>query len=257
MRLSYRDIILGIILFLLPFILPVFTFSEVNTLVATASTLFAIVAGFFIADAMSNYLRLQTLIAEENGALMAIADYTKKLDPSHTKTVNEAIDAYMIAQLDLGTLGHILDTREHVDKLNASLSTLDVKNDSTLYDHILNATEVIRTTRQEISLAAKNNLGPGHWVTLILLELIVVSAVLSIRDGEFLINLVVSAIIFCTYSVLILLREIDNNHLLERKLAFENPRDVFHAIGKPPYYPSHAPKSTRIPDENNEMRIGI
>ncbi len=255
MRLSYRDVVMGLFLIAIPFLLPIFKFSDVNTLVAATSAVFAIVSGFFIADAMSNYLRLQTLIAEENAALMTLAIDVKKMDSAHKTVVYDAIDKYMIAQLEAKTLEHTSSTRQQVDGLDETLSKLKHK-DSTLYDHILSAMEIIRTSRQEISLAAKRNLGFSHWTTLITLELVVITAVLALRDGELLMNIVVAAIIFSTYTVLILLREIDNNHLLEKKLSFENPRDVFHAIDKPPYYPSYSPKITRIPNENNEIRVG-
>lgn len=257
MQLSFRDMGVALVLSLLPFILPIFKFSDLSTLVGATSAIFAIVSGFFIADAMSNYLRLQTLIAEENSALMTIADNPKKMDPDHTAVVYEAIDEYMIAQLDAGTLGHTLETRVHIDKLDNALNSLNAKGDSTLFDHILSASETIRVARQEISLAAKNNLGWAHWSTFITLELVVVTSMLSMRDGGFILNLVIAAVIVSTYAVLILLREIDNNHLLEKKLAFENPRDVFHAIQRPPYYPKYAPKSAQVPDENNQMRLGL
>ncbi|MEN9561358.1 MAG: hypothetical protein RIQ56_631, partial [Candidatus Parcubacteria bacterium] len=76
-----KDIALGICLFLVPFLIPAFTVStDVGTLVTATSAMFAVVAGFFIADAMSNYLRLQTLISEENAALISVADYARKID---------------------------------------------------------------------------------------------------------------------------------------------------------------------------------
>lgn len=255
MRLSYRDFFFGLVLILLPFSFPVFKFSDVNTLVAATSAIFAIVAGFFIADAMSNYLRLQTLIAEENSALITISKDVKKIDENDSVLINEIIDSYMVEQLDSGTLAHTVKTRPNIDELEKTIDSIKSK-DSPFFDHVLNAMETVRVSRQEISLAAKRNLGPAHWTALITLDLVVISSVLALRDGGIFMNIVATAIIFSTYVVLVLLREIDNNHMLEKKLAFENPRDVFHAIGKPPYYPVFSPESYRIPDENGNMRIG-
>ena len=78
MQLSYADILCGFILALIPFIVPQFEFLNVDTIISATSAIFAIVSGFFIADAMSNYLRLQTLIAQENAALITIAKDVKK-----------------------------------------------------------------------------------------------------------------------------------------------------------------------------------
>lgn len=67
-----KDILIAVGIFVAIFILPLFEIGDnLSSLVSATSTVFAIVAGFFIADAMSNYLRLQTLIAEENAALMS------------------------------------------------------------------------------------------------------------------------------------------------------------------------------------------
>jgi hypothetical protein len=79
-RRFWQDILLGACLFLIPFLLPLFGISTVGALVTPTSSIFAIVAGFFIADAMSNYLRLQTLIAEENASLISMAESAKEVD---------------------------------------------------------------------------------------------------------------------------------------------------------------------------------
>jgi len=258
LRAYTRQIGFACLLLLLPFLLPPFgVSSDVGTLVTATSTIFAIVAGFFIADAMSNYLRLQTLIAEENSALISIAGNAKAVDKKNCVAVHQAIDAYMIAQLDLGTLNHFSQTQKQVDQLHVSIHSLKTNSEnSLLFDHVLAMEEKVITTRQEMTLAAKKTLTKVHWGTLITLAVLVAITVLAIRNGTWLTNVVAGLMILGTQAVLVILRDVDNNFLLEEKLAYQNPREVFHAVAQPPYYPHFAPVKYRIPDQDGSIRIG-
>ncbi len=127
-RFFYKDIGLGLLLFSAPFLLPRFAInSGLDGLVTPISTIFAIVAGFFIADAMSNYLRLQTLVAEENASLISLADDAEELDKKNSKNVYEAIDGYMVAQLNFNTLHHASRTEKETERIGAAIDTLHVE----------------------------------------------------------------------------------------------------------------------------------
>ncbi len=254
-----KDFILTALLFALPFVLPLFNVgADAGILITASSTIFAIVAGFFIADAMANYLRLQTLVATENSALVAIADDARRVDGTGYVAVHKAIDDYMIAQLDSGTLNHTTQTQDHIDRLDASIHALSVGPEhASLYDHIISMQDAIISSRQEMALAAKKTLSTGHWMTLITFASLVAITVLEIRDGSLLANIITGLMIVGTQAVLIVLRDIDNNRLLERKLAYENPREVFHAISQPPYYPYFSEVASRIPDEDGRCRVGV
>jgi len=258
LSLYLKEVGVGAALFTSAFLIPQFSLNtDVNTLVSATSAVFAIVAGFFIADAMSNYLRLQTLIAEENAALITIVANSKKIDPRNESAVRVAVDAYMIAQLEAGTLNHILRTEKEVDNLSAALDALQVsEGGKELYDHVLTMREKIMSARQEILLAAKENLSSGHWITLIVLGVLVVFTVLAIRDGGAFMNMVAGAMMVGMYSILVLLRDMDNNRLLELKLGFDNPREFFHALDLPPYYPRLTPAHYLVPDDSGTYRIG-
>ncbi len=258
MRVFKKDIALGICLVLASFLLPLFEIgNELGTLISATSTVFAIVAGFFIADAMSNYLRLQTLIAEENASLISIADTVRKIGDKESVGVHQAIDQYMIAQLNLGTLGHVFQTEKEVDQIGAAINNLAPGPEEKEYlERILDMKDKIISCRQEISLAAKNNLTVSHWIVLVTLAVLMVATILAIRDGSLLMNLIVALIIMGTQAILVLLREMDNNHLLEKKLAYENPREVFHAVSQPPYYPHFSPPHSRLPNEAGLYRLG-
>lgn len=248
----------GVGLLIIPFVIPSFGVStDVATLVTATSTIFAIVAGFFIVDATSNYLRLQTLIAEENAALISIADDVKEADSKNFVRVYEAIDAYLIAQLDLNTLDHFQQTQKQIDQLDAAIHSLSVQPEGNLiFDHILALQEKVVACRQEMTLAAKKTLTFIHWSALIVLAILVVITVLAIRDGTWLTNVVAGSMMLGILVILIVLRDIDNNSILERKLGYRNPSQVFHAIAKPPYYPYFVPPALRIPNNEGQMRIG-
>ncbi len=252
-----KDIVLGIALFLLPFVLPHIGISNLSLLVTPTSGVFAIVTGFFIADAMSNYLRLQTLISEENAALISIAENAREIDPANSVKVDKAIDDYMIAILNLTTLNHASHTEQEVDAIGSAIDSLRVEPEKKdFFDHILSMKDKIFACRQEVSLAAKKTLTPGHWIVLIVLGTLVGITVIGMRDGTILINLVTGVMIIGMQAILILLREMDSNHLLERKLAYESPRDVFHAVHQPPYYPSFSPLGARVPNTMGLYRLG-
>ena len=253
-----KDVVLGICIFLIPFVIPLFKINtDVGTLVTATSTVFAVVAGFFIADAMSNYLRLQTLISEENAALVALADNAKKIDQQNSPAVHQAIDDYIIAQLDLWTLSHILQTQKQIDKLDAAINALKVgPEDAGSYDHLLSMKEKILSSRQEILFAAKKNLTVGHWATLITLAVLVGFTVLAVRDGSFFMDLIAGLMMLGMQAILILLRDMDNNRLLEMKIGFDTVRDVFHSLSRPPYYPFSTPLKYRVPDEGGLYRLG-
>lgn len=246
-----KEILFSIILFLLPFVFPQFGITNVGILVTPLAAVFAIVTGFFIADAMANYLRLQTLIAEENATLVALADSSRRIDKKKSVRVHRAIDQYMITQLNVGTLNYVLKTRREMDEVCAVVSFLtpNMKNGSS-YEHLLGLKEKIHLTRQEILLTTKKTLTTGHWFTLILFAVLMQVTVFAIRDSTFLMDIVSAFMNVGIFALLILLRDIDNNRLLENKLSYQNPQEVFHAVGQPPFYPYFSAGILRMPDES-------
>jgi len=257
-QIFWKDFCLGAILLAIPFFSPYFSIGkDSSTLVTATAAIFAIVVGFFIADTMSNYLRLQTLIAEEDASLISLADDAKRIDGKNFINIHRAIDEYMITQLDAGTLNHVLKTEKEFGQIVAAIDTLrSGPADGDLFDHVLSMEENILSCRQEISLAAKKNLTPAHWAILVILAALVATTVLTVRDGSLLTNLVTGFIIIAVQAVLVLLREMDGNYFLENKLAFENPREVFQAVSQPPYYPYFSSPRSHIPNESGIYRLG-
>ena len=248
-----------IILIILVFTLPHFTVLENGTLVTAATAIFAVVAGFFIADAMANYLGLQSLIAEENATLISLFEdlEDQKLLPEATERVREAIDTYLVAQLDVPDLDHTAYTQKEFDALIFALHTYKEglgDDHEALSGHLQEIRAEMVRTNQEISLTAHVNLGAAHWALLLTLASMVGITVLAIRDGSLLMNVIAIGMLLGTLGVLVVLRDVDNNRFLQKKLSFKNPRQVFRALRFPPYYPPSAEKSLRIPDDSGHYR---
>lgn len=232
------------------FLFPSFTLPEVGNIVAAVTAIFAVTAGFFVVDATENYLALQKTISEENAALIAIAHSLATIPETSASTVRTAIDAYAIEQLDAVELDHANRTR---DEFVTLLSTLDalVQLPGTHEErlaHLEEQKDKLIYTNQELMLTAQANLTASHWFVLLLLALLVCVSVLALRDGGVLMALIASAIMVGTAAILMVLRDLDNNRFLERKLGYRNIQRVFESIGLPPYYPPSSPLFLRRPD---------
>lgn len=253
-----QEALIAIILFVAPFFIPAFNITaNIDVLVTAVSTLFAIVVGFFIADAMSNYLRLQTLIAEENGTLIALAHAAREINPETFSALHDAIDAYIVAQLNQETLNHILQTEGEMRAIVTETDSL-IRGSSkdSRWDATHAMLRTVHTVRQEIALVAKRNLTIAHWAIMSILGLLLMLVILAVRDGSIFFNLIASLMIVGSYTILVLLNEVDSNRLLEQKLSYENPYEIFLTIDKAPYYPWFSPPYVRKPGRDGTYRLG-
>jgi len=209
-----KDIILGSALCTLPFVLPAFPAPlNVHALFSVSFVVFAVVAGFFITGGMAAYRRLQTLISEENAALISLARLAKRADEDKANRIREAIDAYMVRQLDTGTLNQHRITQPQVDQLAEAIDALP-KN-SAIYDHMQGIKKKVLVRFQEISLVAKQGLTPTHWLTVILLGVLVAISVLGMRDGGWVMNAIAGTMMIVLQAVLVTLRD-------SRRLGFSS-----------------------------------
>ncbi len=254
------DITIMILLVIVVFAIPPFNVPENGTLVTAATAIFAVVSGFFIADAMANYLTLQGLIAEENSLHISLINdlEDKNLLPKETENIRKAIDAYLIAQLDVPELDHVAFTKDEFNALICCLHEYIQKlknNHETLSNDIQSKRAEMVRINQEISLTAHVNLGATHWLLLLTLACVVAITVLALRDGGILMNIITIGMLLGTQGVLIVLRDVDNNRFLQKKLAFKNPQQVFSTLKRPPYYPPSSKKNQRTPNSNGHYRI--
>lgn len=253
-NLTLLDTIVAVTLVAIAFFLPFFEIPQVGSLVTSATAVFAVVAGFFIADATANYLRLQTLIAEENGVLISVAHELHQISADDEKRMYDLIDGYLIEQLDVDSLDHIVTTQE---TFNQILDLFDEVIEK--YDDVRAQMEEQRdkliTINQEMMLAANSNLTTIHWGILVSLWMVVAITVLAIRDHTLTMSVITAGMLLGCQGVLVVLRDVDNNRYLQRKLSFKNPRFVFQAINQPPYYPLDSKPKHRQPNKDGLFRM--
>ncbi len=249
----------NIFLLVIPFFIPLFTLNiDVSTILTILSLLFAIIAGFAIAAATSNHLRMQSLIADEDAGLIEIYNLSKLISPSAAERVADAIDKYMIASLDHDLLTYAANTTTELKEIMDAVDEVMPKNDRglSLFQNLHNRKNSLHTIVQETRLTAKTIVGFRHWLILILLAVLIGVLLLALRDGAFWTTAFISVLIYCTFQILNLIREIDTNLLLAQKLAFENPQVVFTEIGKEYYYPEYALKMGSVKPQVSRYRVG-
>jgi len=248
------------IIFLASFLLPVYNFVfDIPTLLTVISLIFAILVGFFIATATTNYLRLQSLVVEEDSTLMGIYNLSKIIKPASTLKMKETIDRYATAALDFELFEYVQKTQ---DKFNDVLLCIDEVTPQDpkgfeLFGNLHDNRNSLVRTRQEIAMVAKRIVTPLHWTVLIILAVLLVFLLLGLRDGFWIVSLITGILSLATYLVLVLLYEVDSNIFLEELLAYENSQQIFQAIGTPKYFPEQALLEKRIKAPKEDYRVGI
>lgn len=250
---------LVILLFVIFF--PSFTFDfDISTILTVVTLLFTILVGFFIAAATSNYLRLQTIISNEDANLISIYDLVKILQPSAKKKVGNLIDEYMISALDYDLLNYIDPTSKETQKLFRAIDKIIPSSEQnlSLIQNLQTIKSTIVSLRQEAEILVKRIVTKRHWFILITLTIIISVILLSLRSGSIANSLLMSLIIITLYQTLRLLHQIDSNEFLADQLAYITPQKVFLAIEKHKYFPETALdekiKKTLV---NETYRVGV
>ncbi len=254
----FLNVVLGLLLFVSPFFVELFDFTfDVATILTVVALFFVILIGFFIGTTTSNYLRMQTLIAELNATLMAVYETAKQISRAGAKKVANAIDAFMIASLDYQFLEYY--GKDDLKDIISAMDLLKPKTDvaKNLHPYLVNEKKSLYQTHQELSLTAKPVVSGTHWFILIVLSLIIAMLLFELRDGSVLMNVLAGAVLVAIYQTLFLLSEIDRNALLAGKLVYTNPQQVFFAIGKLPYYPGGEIKKKWARPDDGDYRVGI
>ncbi|MCK9379166.1 MAG: DUF4239 domain-containing protein [Candidatus Moranbacteria bacterium] len=255
------SIIFQIMLLLLSVTLPLFAFNfDTSNMLTVVSLLFAILIGFFIAAATSNYLRLQTLISDEDASLMSIFDLIKIIQPSVEKKCSDLIDKYMIAALDYDQLDYFMATSTEFNNLSSMINKVSPSDGKgvTLLQNLQDVKGNIVSIRQEALVLVKRAVTSRHWFILISLAVIISIVLLGLRDGSMLVSSLVGLTLIALYQTLNLLYKIDSNTFLADKLAYEVPQKVFLTIGQTKYYPeSVMNEELRKSLEKENYRVGF
>lgn len=259
-RAELLSVCITIVIFFLPFFVPDLPLGfDANTTLTVVSILFTILVGFFIASATSNYFRLQELISRANAGMASLYGLVCIVAPSKTAQMAEVIDRYMIASLDYDLLHFAAATQ---DEFHQIIKAVDmIRPDPGCPGMLLQNVHGIKTSlfelHQEMMIAAKTIVGPRHWFVLISLATVIGILALMLREGNVLSALITGVLMMSTYQVLKLLYEIDTNLFLTRRLAFQNPQQVFQVIGRLPYYPKYALDRRNVVQLPAVYRIGI
>lgn len=259
MRKKIVTSLICLLLLLIAFSAPQFSVDfDVAAILTLTSLLFAILVGFFIATATSNYLALQSLIAEEDAGLIAIYNYCGIVAPEMTSRINDAIDTYAIAALSFELTEYISQTQKEFDDMGKIVEEVNFKDarGEQLIQSLYEKKNALYQTRQNIALVARSIVTKSHWLVLGSLVALVDLLILATRDGSFFSSLITGILFIVIYLILSLLNDVDNNRFLEQALSYENSQQVFKALGKPKYYAESVIKSGRILEPKESYRTG-
>lgn len=256
----YSKIIAPIIFLAATFLIPKYSFQmDISTFLTIVALIFAILVGFFIAAATSNYLRLQTLIAQEDATLISIYNLCKILQPASFDQITQAIDTYTAHSLDFEIKDYVENTEKEFDVLIDLLDKIEPKDPTKTYliSNLMDEINQMLEQRQESMLVSRQIVSRDHWVILILLAIVLNMLLLSFRNTQFITNLLISIMMTASYLILILIYEVDSNRFLEEKLSYGGTQRVFKVIGTLKYFPEEAIKNKRIKKPQEKHRIGI
>jgi hypothetical protein len=261
MRSNLIKIPLTVLIFQISFVFPIFNLAiDVPTVLTSISLLFAILIGFFIAAATSNYLNLQSAISKEDSTLITVYELVKIIQPSSAKRIARLIDNYMIAALDYDLLDYAANTSDVFRALTKAIDDICIadKTKHVLVQNLQDAKGELVAYRMESMLATQCIVTKKHWIILSALSLLMAVMLLSLRNGSFWTSFLIGMTIFAIYQTLSLLYEIDSNSFLADKIGYDSePQSVFRAIGMPGYYPENALRLINKDRIGKKYRVGV
>lgn len=259
MRRKIIKILVCLLLILTAFITPLFKFNfDVASILTVTSLFFAILIGFFIAAATSNYISLQSLIAEEDAGLITVYNYCHVIVPEKDSVTVDVLDKYAIAALSFELTEYVGKTQKEFDAVSKMVEETNFKDTrgGQLIQTLFEKKNSLYQTRQNIALVAQRIVTKSHWFVLCSLAILIDILLLAIRDGSFFSYLITGILLIITYLVLVLLNDVDSNRFLEQAQAYDNSQQIFGVIGKPRYYVEDIIKSGRVSEPKGSYRTG-
>lgn len=229
---------------------------DISNLLVVSTVLLAILFGFYIAATFANYTRLQSLIAEETGKLIALSNTIRSVEPTFAAEMDNAIDRYLISSFDVELLSTVEHTRKEFNEMIAVTDKIKNK-DTNIFATITGFKSDLIRMRQDFDLASNRIMGAADWIVLITLAVLNILLLYSIRNTS-----IVSSIVTVLFSttlaiILFLLNALDNNTFAEESFSFNIYQRVFKEIGKLPYYPEVSIISRRVRPPKETYRIGV
>ncbi len=113
-------------LLIAPFFIPRFKVDfDIATISSIFSLVFAILVGFFIATATTNYLNFRAFLAEEGAYLISLYNLGKLVQPAIQKKLQQTIDSYLIATLDHSLSVYAEKTRHESQAIIDLIDTIE------------------------------------------------------------------------------------------------------------------------------------
>lgn len=221
---------------------------DFSAILSSASFLFSILVGFFIASAMGNFSRLKTLISQEAGGLIAIYRLTALVDSELSKKIADLIDNYIIARFDWELENYVEKTDKEFFAIFDVLKKVRPENkeeEDALY-FIVNNLALLPAARSEIAIVGKSTLNRLYWGLLYALAFVVIVGLYGSIGAEISSKVTTVLLASTVILVLIVLDEIDKNKLNEHDVAFAGYNEVLKSIGKTKYYLDIDVKAGRV-----------
>lgn len=228
----------------------------ISDILVVSTVLFAIFCGFFLAATLTNYSRLQSLVASETGDLISLYDLCRHLNPSIKKEIGDAIDNYLISSYDFEMAEYIDKTWGEFGKILEVIEKIP-RSDSQIFTYLMQIKSDLLKVRQEFSLVSRKLIGVTNWIILIILTILNILVVYSIRGPSVISNVIAVIFSISFLLILFLLNEVDSNRFAEEKMAFYIYQRVFKEMGKMPYYPEYSIKKWRVNLPDEPYRVGI
>ncbi|MBP9821947.1 MAG: hypothetical protein KBC81_00640 [Candidatus Pacebacteria bacterium] len=249
-----------LVLIVLPFVLPYFKVQiDLSSFLTVVSLLFAILAGFFIAGATSNYLRLQELVSQEDAKVVSLYHLARKIDPIAGERMADAVELYTMKALDHELVDYAAYTEEELKGILEEIDKVEA-HDETGFELIGILHEIksdMFAIHQEMYLTTQTITGPHHWTILIALSGMTIFMLLELRvPGDLFISSLIAMLSYAIFQILSLIHDLDSNLFFAKKLGFKNAQQVFKGLNRPRYYPSYALENGFVKNPIKPYRVG-
>lgn len=238
-KMFLSTIFLILLTVVIAYVNPIFDF-DMSKILSSSTTLFSILVGFFIASAMSNFLRLKTLVSSETGGLFSVYKFADLIDNSLGVEVKGAIDKYVIEGFNWELEDYVENTQKEFEKiydiLKKKKSSPENEKEQQALDFLMNDLGALPGIRNEICIVAKTTLNSLYWILLVTLAALTVFAVLMGTQFNFMSIFLAVCISVVVAFALFLLDEIDKNKLNENDIAFHSYNQLLTSLGLLPYY---------------------
>lgn len=249
-----------LVLIILPFVLPYFKVQiDLSSFLTVVSLLFAILAGFFIAGATSNYLRLQELVSQEDAKVVSLYHLAHKIDSVAGENMADAVELYTMKSLDYELVDYAAHTEEELKGILEEIDKVEA-HDETGFE-LIGLLHQIKSDmfaiHQEMYLTTQTITGPHHWIILVALSGMTIFMLLELRvPGDLFISSLVAMLSYAIFQILSLIYELDSNLFFAKKLGFKNAQQVFRGLNRSRYYPAYALKKKYVKNPIKPYRVG-